>query len=135
MAHNRRADRGPDRSVDAQRVLGAILVIMALASVVLVAVQTYRLDRVITCQVAYNEAFAASLEMRAAAAAEERQAQRQLLQTLLRFRPTDDSPERAQAREQALSDYIAGLNAADAARQSAPLPDQDCTADLTLTTR
>jgi hypothetical protein len=103
-----------------QRWLGIVLVVLSVASIILVAVQTARLNNATACQANYNVAYTRSIQQRAAAARDERQAQRQLLVTLL------SGPTTPEQRRAAFADYLASLDKADQQREAAAIPNRRC---------
>lgn len=99
------------------RILGAALMVLAVASVVTMTVYVQRQGELVRCQTTYNEAFReASLQLRNASQAE-RDAQRKLLTT-----PATTVAE----RQQALRTYLDTLAAADEVRAEHPLPTTPC---------
>lgn len=103
-----------------QKWLGAIIVVLSVVTVILMAIQTARLGDATECQATYNDAYTRSLQDRANAARNERQAQRELLLTLL-SRPV--TPEQGRA---AFDRYLKKLDEADAERESAKIPANRC---------
>lgn len=80
----------------------------------------YRYETVSACQATQNHAFKAAIIARNDAAATERAAQRALLDTTTKVNATD-----AQKRA-AVTEYYAGLVAADQQRDANPLPVGNC---------
>jgi hypothetical protein len=103
-----------------QQIFGAVLVLLALATVIGVAVQTVRLNDVTSCQAEWNDGYTDALRQRAVAAATERAAQRELLTTVLRPGTT------AQERREATERYLHSLEDADAEREEAKIPTREC---------
>lgn len=93
----------------ADRVVGLVVVIMAVVSVIAMSISINRQERIATCQADFNTRFAAALQERNDAAARERAAQRELL--------TSNGDRRA-----AIDEYLRGLAEADQARAENPLP-------------
>lgn len=118
------------RRPKAEQVLGGILVILALLSVTGVAIQTERLNQLISCQAEYNRAFAESIRIRADATIDERNRTKNLWLAFLAHapaKPGEQTPEGREASIRALNDYLAALDRANAARQIAPIPTNQCT--------
>lgn len=107
-------------STVAQRSIGVVLVLLSLASVIVVAVQTARLSDVTECQAQYNDAYTTAIEARSGAARSERQAMRELLMTFLSG-PT--TPEQGRA---AMDKYLKKLDEADQVRDQAQIPNREC---------
>jgi hypothetical protein len=103
-----------------QKWLGAIIVVLSVVTVILMAIQTSRLNSTTACQAAYNDAYTTALQDRTNAARNERQAQRELLQTLLSGPVT---PEQGRA---AFDRYLKKLDEADVERESAKIPANRC---------
>lgn len=103
-----------------QQWLGFILVILSLASVILVAIQTTRLNNATNCQAAFNDAYTRAVKERADAAKDERQAQRELLMTFF------SGPTTAEQRLAAFNKYLASLDKADEQREAALIPTRRC---------
>lgn len=101
------------------QVLGAVLVVLAVASVITVTLQTVRLNDVTSCQAEWNDSYQAALRQRADAAATERAAQRELLTLMLQ------QPTRQEARA-ALHRYLESLEDADNEREDARIPKRAC---------
>lgn len=99
------------------RVLGAVLMALALASVVTMTVYVQRQARIVQCQADYNEAFREASVQLQAAGRSERDAQRKLLSA---------TPTTPQERQQALRAYLDTLAAADEVRAEHPLPTAPC---------
>lgn len=110
----------------ADRVIGAVVVILAIVSVAVMAVSVSaqqaaieRAERSLACQTQFNEAYAAALTERTEAARVERAAQRDLL--------TNTRSEDPAALDAAISRYLAQLAEADQRRAANPYPaDPDC---------
>lgn len=115
--------RRPGRAVRlGSQIFGALLVVLALSSVVLGVAYVSRQSAVVRCQNEYNRAFAVALTERNEAAAREREGQRHLLAAA--FRPPEEiNPGELAAAYQA---YLALLAQADAQRNANPLPVQTC---------
>lgn len=112
------------------RLFGVILVVMSVLSVGASAIQTTRLNRIIECQAAYNDAFAESIRIRADATVQERNYQRDLWLAFLRNAPRtpgENNPAGRDASIRALNSYLKALDDANKARQVAPIPDRNCT--------
>lgn len=103
-----------------QRWIGIIIVALALASVIAVAVQTTKLHEITECQAEYNNAYTKAIEARSLAARNERQAQRDLLLTLL------SGPTTPEQRRAAFDEYLKKLDEADLVRDKAQIPDRTC---------
>jgi hypothetical protein len=102
------------------RVLGTVLVCLAVASVVLMATFTVKLSNVTECQTRYNEAFRAATEERGLAAAADRGAIREFLLAVAAPEATD------QSRVEAYQLFLSRLDAADNRRSDNPLPTEAC---------
>lgn len=102
-----------------EQLFGVVLVVLAVLSVVGVGLQTWRLNEATTCQAAFNDAYTEALRKRTSAAATERNAQRELLLTMLN-QPTPDK-----ARD-ALQTYLDSLARADQVRTDAQIPTRKC---------
>lgn len=103
-----------------QRWVGVILVVLSLMTIILVAVQTARLNSSTACQAAYNDAYTKSIQQRADAARNERKAQRELLQTFF------SGPTTPEQRRAAFEKYLASLDEADQQREAATIPTRRC---------
>lgn len=110
-----------------RKALGYLLIGLSVASVIIVAVQTIRLNDasarlndVTSCQAEYNQSYTSAIKGRSEAARQERQAQRKLLTTLLGMHVTE-----AQGRA-AFDEYLKALDKSDDARDRAALPTQKC---------
>lgn len=102
------------------RLVGVVLVTLAVLSVLIGAVFVDRQSDIVECQNAYNRRFAEVLVERNEAAAREREGQRQLLAASL-------GPERNRAAlDDAYRQYLVLLAEADAQRKANPLPVQAC---------
>ncbi|GAA3070713.1 hypothetical protein GCM10010464_38700 [Pseudonocardia yunnanensis] len=104
------------------RLVGVLLVVLAVLSVLTGATFIDRQADIAACQNEYNRQFAAALTERNVASAREREGQRQLLDAALR--PRDDLD--AAALTAAYQRYLAILAAADAQREANPLPVRAC---------
>ncbi len=103
-----------------ERVLGVILIVLSVASVIFVAVQTSRLSDVTECQAEYNEAYANAIHARYDAARAERASQRQLWLTVL------NTQIPIEQKRQAFETYLKALDEADRVRDKAELPTRRC---------
>lgn len=113
------------RRPTADQLLGLVVVILAVASVIVMAVsvsaqqaEIERAQQSIKCQTRFNQAFAGALNERTAAAARERDGQAALLDAIV-LEPRD----RARTAE-AIKIYRAQLEDAKAQRAANPLPEQ-----------
>lgn len=105
--------------------------------------QTKRLDQVIACQTAYNQAVAAALEERSASAAQERTRTQELVEaeinmwlTLLRLAPQQPGGQTAEGRQKSIDalngylgraqEYLRASRTAGEAREDNPLPTLNC---------
>lgn len=111
------------RRLTFEQILGAAVVLLAVVSVVVMAVTLTRQQDAINeqrgavaCQAEFNARFASALRERTEAAASERRAMRNLLDVILN--PAASREERAGA----LTAYRDGLAAADSQRAASPLP-------------
>ena len=96
------------------RVLGVVLVVLAVATVLTTVSINQRIERVASCQAQVNRAFQQSLDGRTQAADLERAAQRDLLTTV--------AGHNRAATDAALQRYQQVLHHADETRDSSPLP-------------
>ena len=115
---------GNGKLISAQRVTGAVLILLAVASVTIGSIsnvrlnaQTDRLSRITECQSAYNRAYASGLQERVDAAARDREAQRRLLLSLRNPAADADAEVRL---------FIEQNRLADVQRASSPLPFEQC---------
>lgn len=97
-------------------VVGFLLIILAVISVATMSVSLNSQARVVECQATFNQAFADALTERTNAAAQERGAQRALLNSMLDPNATGES------RRAALETYDRVLAEADANRSENPIP-------------
>lgn len=100
--------------------LGVLALLVVAATGALYAQQSVALSRATECQAAYNQAYVLALKERSDAAAEERQAQRTLLATILA------NPGNHEVGRRALDDYLASLARADSEREQNPIPTSTC---------
>lgn len=96
------------------RVLGVVLVVLAVATVLTTVSINQRIERVASCQAGVNRAFQAALDARTQAADLERAAQRDLLTTV--------GQHNQKSTDAALERYQQVLHHADETRDSSPLP-------------
>ena len=96
------------------RVLGVVLVALAVATVLTTVGINRHVERVSTCQAGVNRAFQRALDTRAQASDLERAAQRELLTTVAEHNQA--------ATDAALQRYQQVLHHADETRDSSPLP-------------
>ena len=115
---------GNGKLMSAQRITGAVLILLALASVIIGSIsnvrlnaQTDRLSRITECQSAYNRAYAAGLQERVDASARDREAQRRLLLSL-------QNPAADRASE--VRQFLEQGRLADVQRAASPLPFEQC---------
>lgn len=97
------------------RVVGWVIIVMAIISVITVSYTVSRQQQTLTCQADYNAAFVAALDERSEAAAADRQAQRELLTGMVAAR--DPATSRT-----LIDSYLRKLDAADNQRDRNPLP-------------
>lgn len=102
----------------AGRIVGAILVVLAVGSVAMMSAHVRRQSAIVSCQADYNEAFRSALGVQQQAGRIEREAQRTLLSS-----PAATTPE---ARRAALQTYLDSLDEADQLRSDHPLPTKPC---------
>lgn len=103
-----------------EKALGVILIALSIASVIFVAIQTSRLSNVTECQASYNDAYTHAIQVRSDAARSERQAQRELLLTVL-------NPQIPVEQKRAAFDrYLKKLDEADSVRDAAEIPTRRC---------
>lgn len=103
-----------------ERALGVIIIALSIASVIFVAIQTARLSDVTACQSAYNDAYTKAIQIRSEAARSERQAQRELLLTVLNPHIT------VEQKRAAFDRYLKKLDDADKVRDAAEIPTRRC---------
>lgn len=97
------------------RIVGWVIIVMAIVSVATVSYTVTRQNQSVTCQADYNTAFVAALKTRTEAAAADRQAQRDLLTGMVTAR--DPVTSRA-----LIDAYLRKLDEADNQRDDNPLP-------------
>jgi hypothetical protein len=97
------------------RVVGWVIIVMAVISVITVSYAVSRQQQAVTCQADYNAAFVAALNERSDAAAADRQAQRELLTGMVIARDPATSRTLIDA-------YLRKLDDADDQRDENPLP-------------
>lgn len=112
--------KNPFPKMSFDRALGVILIVLAVASVIFVAIQTARLSDVTECQAQYNDAYGKAIQARSNAAREERQAQRELWTTVL----NQQIP--VEQKRAAFEHYLKKLDEADQVRDEAKLPTHRC---------
>lgn len=103
-----------------ERILGAALSALALASVVTLAFYITDLRRVTECQASYNAVFANANAERVEAAKDDRAAIRTFLTSLAQPGATPDQ------RATAYATYLRQLDDADQRRDDNPLPTERC---------
>lgn len=103
---------GAPMRVWSQRVIGLVVIVMAVITMITSVSVNLRLERVTQCQAQFNADYRQALAERVDAANQEREAQRILIVSITRG--TDD--------QQALNGYLSALDAADANRRENPLP-------------
>lgn len=101
------------------RLVGWVIIVMAVVSVATVSYTVSRQQQLVTCQADYNSAFSAALKERTEAAAADRQAQRDLLTGMVTAR--DPATSRA-----LIDAYLHKLDEADNQRDDNPLPQRTC---------
>lgn len=100
--------------------MGTALILLAVVSVVALTVFILRLDRTIDCHERYIDAFKTANLERAAAAAEDRDANRDL------FVAAAQQAGNRQAQLEAFNEWLRRLEAADQRRSEHPLPTERC---------
>lgn len=102
-------------SVAFDRLVGWVVIVMAVISVITVSYTVSRTQQVVTCQADYNAAFVLAFDERSQAAAADRQAQRELLTGMVTTR--DPATSRT-----LIDTYLRKLDEADNQRDDNPLP-------------
>lgn len=97
------------------RIIGWVIIVMAIVSVATVSYAVNRQQQAVTCQADYNTAFVAALKTRTEAAAADRQAQRDLLTGMVTARDPVTS-------RKLIDQYLHKLDEADNQRDDNPLP-------------
>lgn len=109
--------RGFLGSLRFDRIVGWVIIVMAVVSVITVSYTVSRQQDVVTCQADYNMAFVAALKERNEAAATDRQAQRELLTGMVTARDAATS-------RLLIDTYLRALDQADNRRDESPLPER-----------
>lgn len=104
-------------SLTFDRIVGWLVILLAVLSVLTVSYTVSRQQQVVTCQADYNVAFVAALKERSEAAVTDRQAQRAL------FSGVVQAKDPVSVRK-LIDDYLAALDAADDRRDEHPLPER-----------
>lgn len=106
------------RPITVERLLGAVMVVLAVVTLVTAAIAARQLQDATACQSRYNVALEAVLEARTLSTTHMRQAQREFIAAL----STPDAIENPKTRA-ALDRYRAAIEHDDQVRTQTPLPD------------
>jgi hypothetical protein len=102
------------------RIAPSVLIILALLSVLVGAVNTYRQQQQLHCQTRYNAAFIAAVKQRAVASDQDRAATKDALTGLLAI-PRDGTASRDASRV-VIQQYLKAVSRADDKRADSPYP-------------